>query len=90
MRDNALDVRLCSCADLVRQDAVFADIGTDHAYLPIYLLKSGRIKKAYCSDINKGPLATAADNVKDNGLSDRVELILTDGAAALSDKGITE
>ena len=90
MRDNALNVRLYSCAELVRQDAVFADIGTDHAYLPIFLLKSGKIKKAYCSDVNPGPLAKAEQNVTECGLSDRVELILTDGAAALSDKGITD
>ena len=46
MRDSTLNVRLLSCAGLVRQDAVFADIGTDHAYLPIFLLKSGVIAKA--------------------------------------------
>ena len=90
MRDNALDVRLYSCARLVRQDAVFADIGTDHAYLPIFLLKSGVIKKAYCTDINEGPLAKAKENIGENGLLDKVELILTDGAAQLSNKGITD
>ena len=90
MRDNALNVRLSSCAGLVRQDAVFADIGTDHAYLPIFLLRSGRIKKAYCSDVNPGPLAKAEENVRENGLTDKVELVLTDGAASLGGKGITD
>ena len=90
MRDNALNVRLYSCARLVRQDAVFADVGTDHAYLPIFLLKSGVIKKAYCTDINSGPLAKAEENVRENCLFDRVELVLTDGATVLSGKGITD
>lgn len=90
MRDNALNVRLYSCAGLVRQDAVFADIGTDHAYLPIFLLKEGVISRAVCADINAGPLASAKENLLATGLIDRVELVLTDGAAELSDRGITD
>lgn len=90
MRDNALNVRLCSCASLVRQDAVFADIGTDHAYLPLFLLRTGVIKKAFCSDVNEGPLAKARENAETSGFSDKVTLILTDGASALDGKGITD
>ena len=40
-----LDNRLMAIADLVRKDKVFADIGTDHAYLPVYLVEKGIIKK---------------------------------------------
>ncbi len=90
MKDNALNVRLCACAQLIRQDAVFADIGTDHAYLPIFLLKEGRIKKAYCSDVNEGPLMRAKENAKASGLLSKTEFYLTDGAAALSGLGITD
>ena len=85
-----LDARLCSAAELVRQGAVFADIGTDHAYLPIFLLEAGRIERAVCSDINRGPLASAERNIAERGLSDRVELVLTGGARELSGRGITD
>ena len=90
MINSSLDKRLLSCAEYVRAGAVFADIGTDHGYLPIFLLRSGRITKAYLSDVNEGPLASAVENAKDSGLSDKCEFILTDGAAALSGKGITD
>ena len=84
------DGRLLSCAVLVRAGGVLADIGTDHAYLPIFLLKEGRIRRAVLSDVNEGPLTSAKKNVEDAGLADRCELVLTDGAAALSGRGITD
>ena len=90
MINSSLDKRLLSCADYVRAGAVFADIGTDHGYLPIFLLKAGRIDRAYLSDINRGPLSSAEHNVSAEGLLDRCEFILTDGARALQDKGITD
>ena len=86
----SLDKRLLSCAEYVRAGAVFADIGTDHGYLPIFLLKSGRIVRAYLSDINEGPLAASKRNVESEGLIDRCEFLLTDGARALAGKGITD
>ena len=90
MINSSLDKRLLSCADYVRAGAVFADIGTDHGYLPIFLLKSGRISRAYLSDVNEGPLSTARANVESEGLLDRCEFTLADGAAALLGKGITD
>lgn len=85
-----LDKRLLSCHSFVRQDALFADIGTDHAYLPISLLKSGRIAYAICADINEGPLACARENLLANGLIDKAELVLTNGLIGLEDKGLTD
>lgn len=90
MTGSALNARLLCAAELVRQDATFADIGTDHAYLPLFLLDSGRISFAYCSDINEGPLASARRNAEERGMSDKISFILTDGAAALSEKGISD
>ncbi len=90
MNEYALNVRLCSAAEFVRQDAVFADIGTDHAYLPIFLLKKGIIRTAVCADINKGPLERAKENSRLNGVADKISFYLTDGASELSGLGITD
>lgn len=90
MREFMLDGRLSSAAKFVRQGAVFADIGTDHAHLPIFLLKSGVIDRAVCSDINEGPLDKARENAKDADLLSKIDFVLTDGAAALSEYGITD
>lgn len=90
MRDTALDARLASVSALVRQDAILADIGTDHAYLPIFLLRSGRISRAILADINEGPLASAKEHIDEAGLLNSVEFCLTDGAAALADTGATD
>ena len=87
---SALNARLFSVAELVRQGAVLADIGTDHAYLPIFLLERGRITHAILSDINRGPLASARENAEEHGLIDRVTLVLSDGAASLSESGATD
>ena len=90
MINSSLDKRLLSCADYVRAGAVFADIGTDHGYLPIFLLSRGRIERAYLSDVNRGPLSSAENNAKAAGLSDRCEFVLTDGAKELAGNGITD
>lgn len=90
MISSSLDKRLLSCADYVRVGAVLADIGTDHGYLPLFLLREGRIQRAYLCDVNEGPLSSAKRNATADGLADKCEFILTDGAAALSGKGITD
>ena len=90
MRNVTLDGRLNSVGKFVRQGAEFADIGTDHAYLPIYLLKTGRISSAVASDINEGPLCSARENAKEMGLFDKIRFILTDGARGLEKFGLTD
>jgi len=82
--------RLLSAAEFVRQGAYFADIGTDHAYLPLFLLEEGKISAAVCADINKGPLESAKNNAEEYGFSDKIIFRLTNGAAGLSDMGITD
>lgn len=90
MKEINISPRLLSAADFVRQDAILADIGTDHAYLPLFLLRNGKINRAICSDVNEGPLATARANAEAYGLSDKVEFVLADGAAGISDRGVTD
>ena len=61
-----------------------ADIGTDHAYLPIYLLENGIIDFAVCSDIKKGPLTNAEKNISKHGLKEKVRLCLADGLSGIN------
>ncbi len=90
MPRTAPDSRLRAAAAYVRQEAYFADIGTDHAYLPVFLLEEGRISRAIAADIGAGPLKNAAETVREAGYTDRVELIQTDGLHGLETRGVTD
>lgn len=79
MRLFTLDNRLSACAELVRDGCKLADIGTDHAYLPVWLACRGIIKHAVACDINPGPLSAGAEDVAKFGMSDIIELRLSDG-----------
>ena len=59
-----LDPRLAQCAAMVREGCKVADLGTDHGYLPIWLAKQGKVKKAIATDVNVKPLQKAAGNVR--------------------------
>ena len=82
--------RLRAAADFVRQDAVFADIGTDHAYLPLFLLSEGRIRHAVCADIAEGPLTAARLHAAGTPHLGKMEFVLTDGLDGLFDRGLTD
>ena len=81
MKQTKLTRRLNAAFDLVREGRIVADIGTDHAYLPIALVSSGKCKKAFASDIGKGPLERALQNILEAGLEGVIETVLTDGVA---------
>ncbi|AGR42285.1 tRNA (adenine(22)-N(1))-methyltransferase [Spiroplasma diminutum] len=74
-----LTPRLFSLASLITEGEVVADIGTDHAYLPIYLAKDGKAKKIYATDVALKPLTVAKNNLASFGVADKVETILADG-----------
>lgn len=83
MNTQYLTERLSALADFVEADKVMADIGTDHAYLPVYLVKTGKCPKAIACDINEKPLEAAKKNVTGNNLSDKIELRLGNGLQVL-------
>lgn len=75
----SLGARLALCASMVRPGAALADVGTDHAHLPIWLAKQGLISKAVASDVRPGPLERAKQNIEKYGAGDEVKARLCDG-----------
>lgn len=71
--------RLRSATEYVTRGGRIADIGTDHAYLPIYLLREGLISHALAADINQGPINSARANIAAAGLDEKIDTLLTDG-----------
>lgn len=84
-----LDKRLKLCAEFVRGTRV-CDVGTDHAYLVAELLSEGKCASAIAADINEKPLAAARETLEKTGVSDKSELILSDGLESVSEDGITD
>lgn len=78
-----LSDRLSAVASFVTEGNILADVGTDHGYIPIYLLQNRRIPKAIAMDINEGPLQRAKEHIALYGLQDYIELRLSDGVSAL-------
>ena len=74
-----LTPRLRALADLVPQDARLADVGTDHAYLPVWLLLQGRISRAIAADLREGPLNRARETARQYQVEDKVSFRLCDG-----------
>ena len=74
-----LDSRLGCIAEAIGSACIVADIGTDHGLLPIALLLRGQAERAVACDIRQGPLDSARRNAERYGVSDKVELVLTDG-----------
>ena len=83
-RTIALDPRLSVLAELVGHCESYADIGCDHGRLGAFLLKSGRVKRAQLTDISDASLKKARRLIAALGLSDRVQFLVGDGAAALT------
>lgn len=76
--------RLEAVAAMVTSGWKVADIGTDHAYIPIELVRRGLVPEAIAMDVNRGPLQKAEENIRLYGLEDKIETRLSDGLEALS------
>ncbi len=80
-----LSKRLQAVADFVTAGYITADIGTDHAYIPIYLIEHKVSPKAFAMDINEGPLLRAKEHVMECGYENQITLRLSDGMKALKE-----
>ncbi len=78
-----LSNRLLAVASAVTPGNRVADIGTDHGYVPIYLVQKERIPSAIAMDVNKGPLERAARHIREQGLESRISTRLSDGLTQL-------
>ena len=90
MKKTKLDARLLAVASMVRMGAYLADVGTDHAYLPVYLAEENIISGAVASDIHKGPLESADKNIREAGFSDKIQTLLTDGLQGVEKYPVTD
>jgi len=77
--------RLKLLADKVPTCEVVADIGTDHAYLPIYLIQQGVCKKAIASDVKIGPVKVANKNINIYKMKDKIETRLGSGLDTIAE-----
>lgn len=84
MKLPVLTPRLKTAADLCGEGDIIADIGSDHAYLPVYLLLTGKYKRAVITDVNAGPLKNAGKTAAEYGVSDLCEFRLGNGLDVIS------
>ena len=86
-----LSKRLQAIADLIikhKNGDSLADIGTDHAYLPCYLVEEGVIDYAYACDIASGPIKASIETIKLNNLENKVIPLLGSGMCPIRDKSV--
>lgn len=74
-----LSPRLSAVASYVPLGTMMADVGTDHAYLPVYLVESGVCPGAVATDLNPGPYQAAQDSVARAGLAEKIAVRRGDG-----------
>ncbi|MCR5625102.1 MAG: class I SAM-dependent methyltransferase [Lachnospiraceae bacterium] len=77
--------RLKFVSDMVKVNGCLADVGCDHAYTDIWLIKQKRIKKAIAMDVRPGPLEKAYEHVKMYGLEEFIDIRLSDGLDNLNE-----
>lgn len=74
-----LGPRLKTVVSFVEKGASVIDIGCDHGYVPIYLVQNGICRHVTATDIRYGPLNSAIRSAEENGVSEKIDFILTDG-----------
>lgn len=77
--------RLKRIANYIDNDVLFADIGSDHAYLPSYICFKNKSVRAIAGEVSKGPFERSKQTVQDNGFSDQIDVRLGDGLEVVKD-----
>ncbi|HEY4624214.1 MAG TPA: tRNA (adenine(22)-N(1))-methyltransferase TrmK [Solibacillus sp.] len=85
MNAQKLSKRLETVASFVPTGAVVADIGSDHAYLPCYLVHKGIAARAIAGEVVQGPYDSAVRQVRTEGLTEKITVRLADGLAAVEE-----
>ena len=83
-----LSKRLKLIADKVPSCDTLADIGSDHAYVPIYLIENNICKKALATDIKDGPNLVAQKNIKKFDMEKRIEILKGSGLKPIKEKEV--
>ena len=79
-----LGERLTRVASFVPNGSKVCDVGSDHAYLPVYLIQNDQISCAIAGEVVEGPFLSAKQTVRDYCMEDRIEVRLGDGLQILS------
>lgn len=88
METMKLSNRLKQASQYVSTGAFFADIGSDHAYLPIYVCQKDASAKGIAGELNQGPFEAAVSHVKGYQLSDRIDVRKGDGLTVIGEESI--
>ncbi len=81
-----LSARMEAVAKMVTKENRVCDVGCDHGYISIYLVKNGISPYVYAMDVNEGPLERAREHILQYGYEKQIETILSDGLVSLSDR----
>ena len=84
-----LSIRLKAIVNMIEECDSVIDVGTDHGYVPIYLVKNGVIKSAIASDINRGPVDKARKNIIQSNVQEQISCRMGSGLSTVN-KGETE
>ncbi|MHC5923953.1 tRNA (adenine(22)-N(1))-methyltransferase, partial [Streptococcus pyogenes] len=81
--ETKLSKRLAAVAAYVPEKARLADLGSDHAYLPLFLVENDLIDFAVAGEVVQGPYQSALTNVAQAGEEEQVHVRLANGLAAI-------
>lgn len=84
--ETKLSKRLAAVAAYVPKNSRLADVGSDHAYLPLFLVENGLIEFAVAGEVVQGPYQSALSNVAQAGKADQIQVRLANGLAAIQDQ----